>query len=41
MKTDIDFLKNVVISEDKAGSASRLTALKRAINVVEPPEIAH
>lgn len=40
-KFDIDFLKNTINSEDKSGGISRLTALKRAINVVEPPEVAY
>jgi len=39
MQFDIDFLKNTIAQDDKPGSVARLSALKRAINVVEPAEV--
>lgn len=40
-KYDIDFLKGALTATDKSGSISRLTAMKRAICVVEPPEVEY
>ena len=38
MQADIDYLKTVMISEDKFGTMSNLKALRRAINLVDSPE---
>ncbi len=40
-KFDIDFFRNVIFNSNQKGSMNRLTTLKRAINVVEPPEVLH
>lgn len=40
MKHDIDYLKNVLVSDDINGTVARLQALRRAITVVDPAVVA-